>query len=54
MDSCNDHRIVMMAAIAAMVSDDVVIINNADAVNKSYRTFFEDYKKLGGIVKYAE
>lgn len=51
-DSCNDHRIVMMAAIAAMVSDNAVIINNAEAVNKSYRTFFEDYKHLGGIVKF--
>jgi len=53
-DSFNDHRIVMMASIAAQVSDDVVIINNADAVNKSYRTFFEDFKSLGGIVKYSE
>jgi 3-phosphoshikimate 1-carboxyvinyltransferase len=53
-DSCNDHRIVMMASIAAMVCEEPVIITNANAVNKSYRTFFEDYKKLGGIVKYVD
>lgn len=53
-DSCNDHRIVMMAAIAAMVCEEPVIITNANAVNKSYRTFFEDYKKIGGIVKYVD
>ena len=53
-DSCNDHRIVMMAAVAALVSEESVVITNAEAVNKSYRTFFEDYKKLGGIVKYSD
>lgn len=45
----NDHRIVMSAAIAAAYSEDVVLIDGAEAVNKSYPEFFEDYKKLGGI-----
>lgn len=47
-DSCNDHRIVMSAAIAALSSDSPVIIKGAEAVNKSYPRFFEDYKALGG------
>lgn len=47
-DSCNDHRIVMAAAIAATASDAPVIIRGAEAVNKSYPRFFEDFKALGG------
>lgn len=47
-DACNDHRIVMSAAIAALSSDSPVIIKGAEAVNKSYPRFFEDYKALGG------
>lgn len=47
-DSCNDHRIVMAAAIAATASAGPVIIRGAEAVNKSYPRFFEDLKALGG------
>lgn len=47
-DSHNDHRIVMAAAIAAANCVDPVNITDAKAVNKSYPTFFEDYKLLGG------
>lgn len=47
-DSCNDHRIAMAAAIAAIRSDAPVIIRGAEAVRKSYPRFFEDYKALGG------
>jgi len=43
-----DHRIVMMAAIAASVCQTPVIISGAQAVNKSYPSFFDDFKKLGG------
>ena len=49
-DSYNDHRMVMMAAIAASKADGKCIINNIEAVNKSYPNFFEDYKLLGGKV----
>ncbi|MBR3588834.1 MAG: 3-phosphoshikimate 1-carboxyvinyltransferase [Clostridia bacterium] len=48
-DSFNDHRIVMASAIAAQYSENKVVINGAEAVNKSYPNFFEDYKKLGGV-----
>lgn len=52
--SYNDHRIVMMAAIASLVCEKEVVILNAEAVNKSYPGFFEDFKKLGGNVKIEE
>ncbi len=48
-DSHNDHRIAMAAAIAASVCSQPVIIKGAKAVNKSYPTFFEDFARLGGI-----
>lgn len=49
-DSYNDHRIVMSAAIASIICEEKVIINGAEAVNKSYPKFFEDFKSLGGEV----
>ena len=49
-DSCNDHRIAMSAALASLKCRDKVIINGADAVNKSYRDFWGDFKKLGGAI----
>jgi 3-phosphoshikimate 1-carboxyvinyltransferase len=48
-NSFNDHRIVMSGAILASVCDGQSIIKGAQAVNKSYPTFFNDFSKLGGI-----
>ncbi|MDY3928703.1 MAG: 3-phosphoshikimate 1-carboxyvinyltransferase [Clostridia bacterium] len=50
-DGFNDHRIVMSAAIASCLCENDVIITGAEAVNKSYPTFFEDFASLGGKVK---
>ena len=47
-DSANDHRIAMSAAIAASVADGPVTILSAECVSKSYPTFWEDYRNLGG------
>ena len=47
-DSQNDHRIAMSAAIAATVCSNPVTILGADCVKKSYPSFWEEYKKLGG------
>lgn len=47
-DSFSDHRIVMCAAIAATRTKNDVIIKNAQAVEKSYPLFFNDYNNLGG------
>ncbi|MBP3486526.1 MAG: 3-phosphoshikimate 1-carboxyvinyltransferase, partial [Oscillospiraceae bacterium] len=49
-DGANDHRIVMAAAIAATRSAAPVTILGAEAVKKSYPSFWEDYKMLGGVV----
>ncbi len=47
-DSFNDHRIVMSAAVLASVAEGSSVISGAEAVNKSYPTFFEDFCRLGG------
>ena len=52
--SFNDHRIAMMAAIASVVCEKEVTILHAEAVNKSYPGFYEDFKKLGGTVTLVE
>lgn len=45
--SFGDHRIVMSAAIVSARCEKAVIINGAEAVSKSYPSFFEDMKRLG-------
>ena len=49
-DGAGDHRIVMAAAVAAAACTGPVTIRGAEAVSKSYPSFWDDYKKLGGIV----
>ena len=44
--SWRDHRIAMSAAIAAVLCDGPVIIQDAGAVNKSYPGFFDERSKL--------
>ena len=48
--SQNDHRIVMMAAIASALCDGTVTIEQAEAVNKSYPRFFDDLRSLGASI----
>ena len=45
-DSHNDHRIAMAAAVAALSSDDSVVIEGADAADKSYPNFWNDLDTL--------
>ncbi|MDO5559169.1 MAG: 3-phosphoshikimate 1-carboxyvinyltransferase [Oscillospiraceae bacterium] len=52
-DSCNDHRIAMAAAVAATRSTKNVSVKNFDAIKKSYPDFLDDYKKIGGLVKHG-
>lgn len=47
-DATGDHRIAMAAAIAATVSTGPVTVVGAQAVQKSYPAFWQDYKALGG------
>lgn len=44
----NDHRIVMALSVAATRATEPVIITDAESINKSYPSFFEDYNNLGG------
>ena len=53
-DSHNDHRIAMMAAIAATRCEKPVTVTGAECVAKSYPNFWEDYEKLGGRIARRE
>ena len=53
-DGMNDHRLVMAAAVAAASCSEPVRILGAEAVNKSYPQFFDDYAALGGICRQEE
>lgn len=50
-DCCNDHRIAMMAAVAATRCKAPVTLTGAQCVDKSYPTFWEDYAALGGQIE---
>ena len=47
----NDHRIVMSMAICAEKSTAPIEISDKESINKSYPSFFEDYKKVKGKVE---
>ena len=48
-ESFGDHRIAMAVAVLSAACAGPVLINNAEAVNKSYPGFFDDFTALGGI-----
>lgn len=50
-DAWNDHRIAMSLAIAAQKCAEPIILSGAESVAKSYPTFWEDYKSVGGLVE---
>ena len=50
-DTYGDHRMVMLATMASLVTNQPVKVDGAEAISKSYPTFFEDIKKLGGIAE---
>lgn len=47
-NSAGDHRIAMSAAIASTIADGPVTIIDAQCVAKSYPTFWEEFRRLGG------
>ena len=47
LSSHNDHRIVMALSILATISENVVEIDQVEAINKSYPKFFDDLRKCG-------
>lgn len=48
--SRHDHRIAMACAVAALGADGETVIEEADAINKSYPQFYEDLKLLNASV----
>lgn len=47
LNSHNDHRIAMMAAVIALGADGTISIKDWECVAKSYPGFFSDFRKLG-------
>ena len=52
-DAAGDHRIAMAAAVAACACSEPVVITGAQAVEKSYPTFWHDLRALGKPVEEA-
>ena len=50
-DGCGDHRMVMLAAIAATVCRERVTVTGVEALNKSWPEFLQVYASLGGRVE---
>jgi|LGVF01.1.fsa_nt_gb 3-phosphoshikimate 1-carboxyvinyltransferase len=48
--SFNDHRIAMALTIMSTKIKGNIYLSNAEAINKSYPEFYNDFKKLGGKV----
>jgi len=44
--SHHDHRIAMACAVAGLIADGETIIEEAEAINKSYPDFYEHLKQL--------
>ncbi len=47
-DCANDHRIAMAMAVASTCATGTVSLEGAECVKKSYPTFWEDFRHLGG------
>lgn len=47
-DGCGDHRVVMALAGAGLRSESPVEVTDAYSIDKTYPTFFEEYRRLGG------
>jgi 3-phosphoshikimate 1-carboxyvinyltransferase len=51
--SRHDHRIAMACAVAALKADGAVVIEDAEAIDKSYPDFYEDLRALGAVLEIA-
>ncbi len=49
-NSCNDHRIAMSAAVASLVGTRSVTLIGAEAVEKSYPDFWAEFARLGADI----
>ena len=46
-DGVGDHRMVMSAALAALIADGDVTVSDREAIGKSYPRFFDDFTVFG-------
>jgi len=46
----NDHRTVMALTLAGLIASGKTVVTNAEAVNKTYPSFYSTIKKLGGKI----
>ncbi len=44
----NDHRMVMLGAVAASIAEELVVVSGVQALEKSWPEFINVYKQLGG------
>ena len=49
--SHHDHRIAMACAVSALKAEGESIIDEADAINKSYPAFYNHLQQLGAVIK---
>ena len=49
-EGCNDHRIVMSAAVASMICKGTITITDAEAISKSYPEFWNDFRTCGAEI----
>ena len=49
-DAQGDHRVAMLAAVASVVCENPVTITGAQAINKSYPSFWRELRELGKAV----
>ncbi|MEG2481109.1 MAG: hypothetical protein RSB06_03660 [Clostridia bacterium] len=47
-DAQNDHRMVMLLAVAALIASKPITVSGVESLNKSWPSFLSDYQKLGG------
>jgi 3-phosphoshikimate 1-carboxyvinyltransferase len=50
-DSCGDHRVIMLLSIVGMRSRKGLTIDRAEHISKSYPNFFDDLRALNGNVE---
>lgn len=50
MNSRNDHRMAMAAAIAGIGAEESITIEDYECIEKSYPDFFKHYEKIGGRI----
>ena len=53
-DAAGDHRIAMMAAVCGATATGPTTIRGAECIAKSYPSFFDDFRQLGGSVTVME